>query len=110
MGNKYRTSEEGGRSEATATLAVFLGEHGEDDEISQAMTLFEKGKAYRVTSKVVYRWCTLLEIDGIPGEWNPGLFRVNLVHVPTRKEFGYRRSTRRRILLNWIKRIFCCRM
>ncbi|MBX3739941.1 MAG: hypothetical protein KF712_03040 [Akkermansiaceae bacterium] len=69
--------------------AVFVGEGGEDYEREHAMGVFEKGRTYRVTGKVLYRWCTLLEIDGVAGEWNPRLFKVDLSRVPQRKEFGY---------------------
>jgi len=69
--------------------AVFVGDGGEDYEREQASGVFEKGKSYRVKSRIMYRWSTVLELDGVDGEWDPRLFKGDLRNAPLRKELGF---------------------
>lgn len=69
--------------------AVFVGKDGEDCDLEYAAIVFEVGKSYRVTSGIMYRWNTVIELDGVEGEWNSRLFTVDLSGVPLRKEFGF---------------------
>jgi hypothetical protein len=77
------------------SYAVFVGDGGEDYEREQASGVFEKGKSYRVKSRIMYRWSTMLELDGVDGEWDPRLFKGDLSHAPLRKELGFPQMERR---------------
>ena len=55
---------------------VYVGEGGEEEEREHASTVFTKGKEYNVVGGVIHGWSTEFVIEGIPGNWNSGLFNA----------------------------------